>query len=338
MGSPSLVRLARKTQSLDLLYDVALSLNQPGPLEQVLERFLATLAELVDARAARVELVDAEAGPRIAATHGEVPAAPDMSKHAVVPIQYQERALGSLDLHFEHAVGAMGEDLPELLATIGRHLGLAILEERNLIGNELHDSLAQSLIGMRLKLVMLAEALTRGDVAIAQYEARSLQRAVGQAHDDLRELLTNFRLKIGDSGLVPSVQNLVERFRRETGIAAFFQNECGPLALTTAQETQVYFIIQEALSNIRRHSEAMNVRVMIANEADLYTVLIEDDGRGMPEAPEDLPSVHAGLAIMRQRAERLPGQIVIESDPGEGMRIVLIFNAPTLAAAPAVRS
>ncbi|HUL95834.1 MAG TPA: histidine kinase [Usitatibacter sp.] len=348
MSSPPLVRLARKTQSLDLLYEVAFSLNQPGNLEQVLEGFLATLTELVDARAANVQLADAGGGIRSFASRGQAPAEAERveAKHVRVPIQYQDRALGTLELHLEHPLAEMGEDLPELLAAIGRYLGLAIeksrlegearrlaiLEERNLIGNELHDSLAQSLIGMKLQLVMLAESLARGNVSAAHYEARSLQRALAQANDDLRELLTNFRLKIGDSGLVPSVENLVERFRRETGIAVFFQNECGALALTPAQEIQVYFIIQEALTNIRRHSGAMNVRIMLANEADLYTVLIEDDGAGMNEAPDERPAVHAGLAIMRQRTERLPGQIVIESEPGEGTRIIVIFNAPPPAA------
>ena len=348
MSTPPLVRLARKTQSLDLLYEVAFSLNQAGNLEQVLDGFLATLTELVDARAANVQLTDAGGSTRSIASRGQAPAEAERieAQHVTVPIQYQDRTLGTLELHLEHPLAAMGEDLPELLAAVGRHLGLAIeksrlegearklaiLEERNLIGNELHDSLAQSLIGMKLQLVMLGESLARGNVSAAHYEAKSLQRALAQANDDLRELLTNFRLKIGDSGLVPSIENLVERFRRETGIAVFFQNECGALALTPAQELQVHFIIQEALANIRRHSKAMNVRVMLANEADLYTVLIEDDGAGMPEAPDDRPALHAGLAIMRQRAERLPGQIVIESEPGEGTRIIVIFNAPPLGA------
>jgi len=197
----------------------------------------------------------------------------------------------------------------------------------------LHDSLAQSLIGMKLQLVMLAESLARGNVSAAHYEAKSLQRALAQANDDLRELLTNFRLKIGDSGLVPSIENLVERFRRETGIAVFFQNECQAFALTPAQEIQVYYIIQEAFTNIRKHSSAHNVRIMLNNEDDLYTVLIEDDGLGMSGIAEGAAGEHAGLAIMRERTERLPGQIVIESEPGEGTRIVLIFNAPPAAAA-----
>jgi two-component system nitrate/nitrite sensor histidine kinase NarX len=338
MSGTPLVRLARKTQSLDLLYEVALSLNRPGTPEQVLDGFLATVKELLGARSASVhpEAQGAACGP------GD-------PRRVAVPIRYQDRTLGTLELVLDHSPAEMGEDLPELLAAIGRHLGLAmeksrleeearrlaILEERNLIGNELHDSLAQSLVGMKLQLVMLAEALGRGDVAVAQYETKVLQRALAQANDDLRELLTNFRLKIGDAGLVASLENLVERFRAETGIAVYFHNECGALALAPAQETQVYFIVQEALTNIRRHSQAMNVRIMIANEEDLYTVLIEDDGFGMAGNAGDLPAAHAGLAIMRQRAERLPGQLVIESEPGEGTRIILIFNAPPPPAARA---
>jgi two-component system nitrate/nitrite sensor histidine kinase NarX len=155
---------------------------------------------------------------------------------------------------------------------------------------------------------------------------------MAQANADLRDLLTNYRLRIDESGLVQTLAKLVERFRRETGIAVYFQNECQALGLTPAQEIQLFYIIQEALTNIRKHSSARNVRIMLNNEDDLYTVLIEDDGLGMAGTAEDMPGEHAGLAIMRERTARLPGQIVIESEPGEGTRIVLIFNAPPVAA------
>jgi two-component system nitrate/nitrite sensor histidine kinase NarX len=185
---------------------------------------------------------------------------------------------------------------------------------------------------MRLQLKMLSEALARKDIGGAQYEANGLRRAMTQANADLRDLLTNYRLKIDASGLVQTLANLVERFGRETGIAVYFQNECLALALTPAQEVQVFYIIQEALTNIRKHSGARNVRIMLNNEDDFYTVLIEDDGLGMTDVVEGAPGEHAGLAIMRERTLRLPGQIVIESEPGEGTRIVLIFNAPPAAA------
>ena len=274
----------------------------------------------------------------------------DCTEFVVVPVQHQDRILGVYNLFLDRPLTAMGEDMPVLLISVGRHLGLAIekarlesearrlaiMEERNIIGAELHDSLAQSLIGMRLQLKMLSEALARKDLGAAQYEAKGLRRAMTQANADLRDLLTNYRLKIDESGLAQTVATLVERFGRETGIAVFFQNECQAFALTPVQEIQVFYIIQEALTNIRKHSNARNVRIMLNNEDDLYTVLIEDDGLGMAGPDEPMPGEHAGLAIMRERTERLPGQIVIESEPGEGTRIVLIFNAPPPAGSSAV--
>ena len=385
------VRLARKTQSLDILYAIATSLNQPGNLEQLLDGFLDTFIELVDARAASVRLATGDGQTRLIASRGLAPEVvehdrlmpaggcpcgwaasegglriqrgtapcaaligrpmldPDCVEFVAVPAQYQDRILGVYNLFLDRPLAAMGEDMPDLLISVGRHLGLAIekarlesearrlaiLEERNIIGNELHDSLAQSLIGMRLQLKLLGESLARKDIGAAQYEASRLRRAMTQANADLRELLTNYRLKIDDAGLVPTIATLVERFGRETGIAVFFQNECRVLALTPAQEIQVFFIIQEALTNIRKHSGARNVRILLNSEDDLYTVLIEDDGLGMTETAEGMPGEHAGLAIMRERTERLQGQIVIESEPGEGTRIVLMFTAPPPAGAQA---
>lgn len=381
-------RLARKTQSLDILYEVATSLSQPGSLEHLLEGFLDTFIELVDARAASVRLVTADAATRIAASRGLGPEAverdglmpaglcqcgwcsteggirvqrgtgacakllgrpllePDCEEFVAVPVQYQDRILGVYNLFLDRPLAVMGEDMPDLLISVGRQLGLAvekarlesdarrlaIMEERNLIGSELHDSLAQSLIGMRLQLKVLSESLARNDVGSARVEANGLGRAIAQANADVRDLLTNYRLRIDDAGLMQTLVKLVERFRRETGIAVYFQNECAALALAPAQELQLFFIIQEALTNIRKHSAAHNVRIMLNNEGDLYTVLIEDDGLGMEGEAGNLPVEHAGLAIMRERTAKLPGQIVIESEPGEGTRIVLIFNALPAAA------
>ena len=341
------LRLARKTQSLDILYEIAASLNNRGSLEDLLGGFLDTFIELVDARAASVRLATGDGASRLVASRGLAPDKVERSRaeFVEVPVQYQGRVLGTYELLLDRPAAAMGEDLPELLVSVGRHLGLAlekarlesearrlaIIEERNIIGSELHDSLAQSLISMRLQLNMLGESLARADLGAARAEADNLRQAMTQANSDLRDLLTNYRLKIDDAGLLQTIANLVERFRRETGIAVFFQNDCSAFALTPAQEIQVFYIIQEALTNIRKHSRAKNVRIMLDNEDDLYTVLIEDDGLGIAGPDEPMTLDHAGLAIMRQRSARLPGQIVIESEPGEGTRIVLIFNAPPAA-------
>jgi two-component system nitrate/nitrite sensor histidine kinase NarX len=388
------MRLARKTQSLDVLYDVANSLSQPGNLEQLLDSFLDTFIELVDARAATVRLVTGNGQSRLVASRGLDPAVieldrlmdlsrcqcgwvagmggiqiqegtqrctqllgrsmleRDCAEFVVVPVQYQDRILGVYNLFLDRPLSAMGEDVRDLLMSIGRHLGLAlekarldndarrlaIMEERNMIGNELHDSLAQSLVSMRLQIKMLGESLYRKDLRAAQNEVRTLRMAIEEAHTSLRELLANFRLKIDDRGLVPAITNMIERFRQDTGVAVFFQNECANPCLTPRQEIQVYYIVQEALANVRKHAHAKTVRILLTSPvAHYYSVLIEDDGYGMTVPTDDaLPGEHMGLTIMRERAERLPGELTIESDPGEGTRVMLTFS--TAPAAPAVRA
>ena len=251
------VRLARKTQSLDILYAIATRLSQPGSLEQLLDGFLDTFIELIDARAASVRLATADGHTRLIASRGLAPEVVerdrlmpvgrcpcgwaasegglriqsgtascagligrpmlerDCTEFVVVPVQYQDRILGVYNLFLDRPLAAMGEDMRDLLISVGRHLGLAIekarlegearrlaiMEERNIIGNELHDSLAQSLIGMRLQLKILSESLARKDFSAAQYEAKGLRRAMTQANADLRDLLTNLPAEDRRSGL-----------------------------------------------------------------------------------------------------------------------------------------
>lgn len=381
------VRLARKTQSLDILYEIASSLTRPGTLDQQLEGFLDTFIELVDARAATVHLaadvgfIRRIASRGIAADHpdngaGLAASCPycgwtltrgtvhiltqshacarretrgrtDSQEIAVVPVQYQSRTLGIYTLYLTGSVAGLGEDTLDLLTGIGRHLGLAIekarldndarrltiMEERNMLANELHDSLAQALVGMRIQVKMLGETLYKKDVRTAQEEVRRLRGAVEEAHASLRELLANFRLKIDDGGLVPAITRMVERFNEETSIAVFFQNQCGEPQLPPAQEIHVFRIVQEALTNIRKHSEARNARILLShNGTGRYSVLIEDDGRGFAPSEPGMPGEHLGLSIMRERAQRLPGELTIESEPGEGLRILLTFDAVSTAA------
>jgi two-component system nitrate/nitrite sensor histidine kinase NarX len=376
------VRLARKTQSLDILYDVASSLSQHGDLDKLLESFLDTFIELVDARAATVRVLTDDGQTRLVASrglaadvvdkdrmmdtglcqcgwaateggiriqHGTQSCAKllglpmlkrDCQEFVVVPVIYQERILGVYNLFLDRPISAMGEDIHDLLSSVGKHLGLAlekarldsqarqiaIMEERNIIGNELHDSLAQSLVGMRLQVKMLGESMHKKDLRTSQHEVQNLKTSIEDAHASLRELLANYRLKIDERGLVPAVAGMVERFSEETGINVFFHNECRDFSLTPLQESQIFHIVKEALSNIGKHSNARNARILLNGEGKgVYSLLIEDDGEGMAPVSAARPGEHIGLSVMRERAERLPGELTIESEPGEGTRIVLTF-------------
>jgi two-component system nitrate/nitrite sensor histidine kinase NarX len=170
--------------------------------------------------------------------------------------------------------------------------------------------------------------LYRKDVYNAQYEVRRLHAALEEAHTSLRELLANFRSRMDERGLVPAIEEMVMRFEEETGIATYFQNECGEVILTPTREIQVFRIIQEGLANIRKHSDAHTARILLRNEGgDTYHLLIEDDGLGMAPTSPAVRGEHVGIAIMRERAERLAGTLQIESEAGEGTRVNLTFAA-----------
>lgn len=263
------------------------------------------------------------------------------SEMVVVPLQYQDRILGVYNLFLERPSSELGKDARDLLNSIGKHLGLAIaksrldvnarrlaiMEERNMIGNELHDSLAQSLVGMRLQTKMLGETLYRKDVRAAQSEVRRLNTAIDEAHTSLRELLSNFRSRMDERGLVYAVQDLIYNFKQETGINTYFHT--GDIkdhaGLTPAQEFQAYRIIQEALANIKKHSNACNVRILFNRQDDGgCTILIEDDGLGIGDEKETAnPGEHIGLSVMKERAYALGGELEIESETGEGTHIIL---------------
>ncbi len=91
---------------------------------------------------------------------------------------------------------------------------------------------------------------------------------------------------------------------------------------------QVLRIIQESLNNVCKHSRAQNARVMLRNDGDSnFRVLIEDDGVGFQKrVMKGPPGEHIGLSIMQDRARHLGGKLQIESEPGEGTRIVLTFR------------
>ena len=380
--------LARKTRSLEILYDVASSLSKSRTLEETLENFLDTFVQLFDARAAMVRLVTENGQLRLVASRGldqeviereklmplnqclcgqtaaggavriqkgatacaSILGKPllknDFHELVAVPIQYHDKTLGVYNLVLDKPVSDFGDDLSDLLTSIGRHLGmavekarldddtrhLAIIEERNTIGNELHDSLAQSLVSMRLHVKLLGEMLYRKDVYNAQYEVRRLHTALEEAHTSLRELLANFRSRMDERGLVPAIEEMVMRFEEETGIATYFQNDCGEVILAPAKEIQVFRIIQEALANVRKHSDAHTARILLHNEGgDTYHLLIEDDGLGMAPVSSTVRGEHVGIAIMRERADRLAGTLQIESEAGEGTRVSLMFSASPAA-------
>ena len=156
-----------------------------------------------------------------------------------------------------------------------------------------------------------------------------IKDGLDEAHGELRELLNSFRAPVDQRGLLPTLETIANQFQQDTGIVTFLQCECRQPTLDANQEMQVLRIIQEALTNIRKHSGAHTVRILVRCRASGdYLLLVEDDGRGFDRAGKESgsPGEHIGLSIMAERARRLGGKLQVESEPGEGTRIELSFR------------
>ena len=125
-----------------------------------------------------------------------------------------------------------------------------------------------------------------------------------------------------------SLDKMVRRFEQESGVHAFFQNNCREPELSPAEEMQIQRIAQESLANIRKHAQAHTVRILLTcSPADGIVMLVEDDGVGFDSvAKRGRPGEHIGLSIMEERARRLGGTLRIESEPGEGTRLELSYK------------
>ncbi|MDH5652354.1 MAG: histidine kinase [Gammaproteobacteria bacterium] len=378
--------IEQKTRSLEIIYDVAASINVSRDLEDLLTRFLHTLKDVVHARAAVVRLVTDDGQMHLVSSigldedlmsreqlipsesclcgsaynEGKVLFQSDIKEcdkivgraffgkedvgMVVVPLQYRDRTLGVYNLFVYRDDYVDPKGIEDLLTSIGRHLGMAIdkarsddaynrfsiMEERTRIAHELHDSLAQTLASLRFQVRVLDETLRQGREQAVWHELEQIEINLDEAYAELRELITHFRAPIDHRGLVPAVEHLVDRFRKQTTIHVFLQKEWNLLHLPPSTEVQVLRIIQEALNNIRKHSEAHNVRILLRSDpSGNCMILIEDDGVGIAVSQGDETIDHYGMHIMSDRAKQIDGELRIESEPGEGTQIILQFKHAT---------
>jgi two-component system nitrate/nitrite sensor histidine kinase NarX len=199
------------------------------------------------------------------------------------------------------------------------------LEERVQLANELHDSLAQTLAGLKFQVRVLDDTLRQDNELAIWHEMERIEHSLDEANIELRELIADFRAPVTAHGLVPALRKLLSRFRKESGTETVLQNQSGELVLDGEAEVQILRIVREALNNARKHSQANMVRVLLSQGPHgLLRVMIEDDGAGIsPQVDDGAGDQHFGLAIMRERAASIGGNLHIESEPGEGTRVVL---------------
>jgi two-component system nitrate/nitrite sensor histidine kinase NarX len=209
-------------------------------------------------------------------------------------------------------------------------LASALLEERRMLAGEVHDSLAQGLTYMRMRMSLLRDAICQGDEERALKYWGDVDGSLTNAHRRLRELITYFRTRMDPRGLVPALADVSASFFERTGVALEFVNGAPNLELPVGREIEVFHIVQEALANVCKHANAKRVELRLHGRGGGYEIMVADDGVGMvldAGAGEQWETGHYGIAIMRERARRLGGELKLESAPGAGTRVRLYFPA-----------
>jgi nitrate/nitrite-specific signal transduction histidine kinase len=275
---------------------------------------------------------------------------------ACVSLRAQDRVIGILTL-YSREERSFDPKEKEWLKAIGNHLGiaienallyqemesrvkeltnevqsLAVLRERDRLAREMHDGFAQSLGYLHLQLVTTASLVEEGRTAEASRAIAQMEQVVGETYDDVREVISNLRstlLKPG--GLVPTLEEYVPEYGLFYDLEASFvadldENE---LCLPQSSEVQLLRIVQEALSNVRKHAQAQHVWVSLATRNSYCKLQVKDDGIGFDsDGVSTEQSGHFGLLVMQERATDLGGTCAVESVPRQGTTVTIEIPIP----------
>ena len=259
-----------------------------------------------------------------------------------VPLAHRGTLLGWLAIH-----GGPGRPDATILTAIGETLSvaianrrlaaeaerLAILEERDRIARELHDGLAQILASITLLSERARASLADGNAQAARVAIDRIEHASGTAYADVREAIVG--LRTGPQTHFPdALRQTADAFTDTTGIAVLVDADLAPGALPPMAELHFLRVVQESLTNVRKHAEATHVWITAAYDASgILRLSIRDDGVGFD--PDHVPRggrQHFGLLIMRERVESFGGALTITAARGIGTTITA-----TLPSADAAR-
>lgn len=255
-----------------------------------------------------------------------------------IPINYKDRHLGVINL-FQDDIRNFSAQEKLLVESLNNHLGavieyynlnnktnrLAIMEERNMLAHELHDSIAQSIAYLKIQANLLEESLKSNNLDQALDDLLQMRKGIEESNLEVRELLVHFRARIESEGLEATIRKFLNKFRKETGIRAEFVSEPDVPNLSPDAEIHVLHIVQEALTNARKYSNASKVKVTLKGDGN-FGVIIEDNGEGFDlDEVKKKGASHVGIDIMRERAIRLGAKLLLESKIGDGTRVHLMM-------------
>jgi signal transduction histidine kinase len=206
---------------------------------------------------------------------------------------------------------------------------LAVAEERLRIAHEMHDGMAQVLAYVNTKAQAVQTYLRAGKTAEADSQLEQLAQAAREVYADAREGILGLRTASGpDATLATALRTFLDHWQDQSAVEVEFEADDG-LRLDPAVELQLMRIVQEALTNVRKHARARRARVELHSGPASVAVAIEDDGVGFDPGGERPGGVlpRFGLTTMRERAESVGGVLEIDTAPGSGTRIRVAIPA-----------
>ena len=197
--------------------------------------------------------------------------------------------------------------------------------ERARFARELHDGAVQSLIAVEMQVdVLRRQAESKPSVVGSE-----LQRIQGLLREEvlkLRELMQQMKsIDVDSRRFLGVVNDTVERFQRETGIAARFVTDIEKPEMPGKVCRELVRIVQEGLVNVRKHSQARHALVRLSESPTQWSLTMEDDGKGFPFSgrlsQEQLDQLGKGPMIIKERVGLIAGALTVESNPGTGTRL-----------------
>jgi|GEM_PF-528563 len=218
-------------------------------------------------------------------------------------------------------------DSREQMRALAGRLQAGREEERTQIAREIHDELGGALTALKIDFSFLMRAamkIENGAVRTSMLAGTdSIIKSIDAAIQAVRRIAMELRPGIlDDLGLVAALEWQLMDFEKRTGIRCEFFPPGEDISLDADLSTALFRIFQEALTNVARHSRATEVRTRLRKEADIFTLEVEDNGKGI-EKKKALSSKSLGLLGMRERAQMFGGRLTVSGTPGTGTRVTV---------------
>jgi signal transduction histidine kinase len=200
-----------------------------------------------------------------------------------------------------------------------------IVEERSRISRELHDSLAQRLGSLILKLDVLRGTVTDVNTADALNQIANIKHDAQETYLEVREIIDQLRIKMPDDPrILPTLAQYTQEFSQNTGIDCKLYMADGHAELQPLATVEILRIVQEALNNVKKHSGANQIEVKFESTSENVKVIIKDNGKGFEHG--SVKGQH-GLTVMKERAEGIGGTLDIISSVGQGTTVEVTIPA-----------